>query len=110
MFLFYVKYKSMYDHFSCLLVYTITVHSLGFQCWVWKDFKNACVSQLSQIHNKKYDFNQRLLSLRDKKIRIIDEIRDLIGQLVYVQGILGPEKSRPLPSLPRMYPDEMPEK
>ena len=64
----------------------------------------------TQIHQHKYEFNQRLLNLRDKKIGIIEEIKEIIAQLNYVQSLLGPEHSLPLPEVPRMGMDELPEK
>ncbi len=63
-----------------------------------------------QIHQHKYEFNQQLLALRDKKIGIIEQIRGIITQLSHVQELLGPEHSLPLPELPKMHPDEIPEK
>ena len=63
-----------------------------------------------QIHKHRYDFNQKLLNLRDKKICIIDEIRTLVGRLQQVQLRLGADHSLPLPPIPRLHHDEMPEK
>ncbi|KAK7105366.1 cilia- and flagella-associated protein 44-like [Littorina saxatilis] len=63
-----------------------------------------------QIHEYKYEFNVRLLALRDKKIRIIEEIRQLVGKLNDVQADLKPSKHRPAPEIPEMHSEEMPEK
>ena len=63
-----------------------------------------------QIHEKKYLFNQRLLSLRDKKIKMIEEIRDLVAELQDVQSKLDPSIHKPIPPVPEMDPEEMPEK
>ena len=63
-----------------------------------------------QIHQHKYDFNQRLLALRDKKLHLIGQISDLVTQLQEVQGHLGEEHQRPVPEVPQMHPEEMPEK
>ncbi|KAK3588814.1 hypothetical protein CHS0354_028462 [Potamilus streckersoni] len=62
------------------------------------------------IHEYKYNFNLRFLALRDKKIHVIEEIRDLVAQLEEVQSKLSPDKHKPIPDVPEMYPDEMPEK
>ncbi|XP_060071995.1 cilia- and flagella-associated protein 44-like [Ylistrum balloti] len=62
------------------------------------------------IHDQKYHFNLQLLSLRDKKLHVIEEIRELIQQLEDIQTHLVPEKCKPIPPVPRMYPVEMPEK
>ena len=63
-----------------------------------------------QIHQHKYDFNQNLLALRDKKIHIIEEIVEIVNKLIDVQAELGEEKSRDLPPIPEMTIEEMPEK
>ncbi|KAL8598401.1 hypothetical protein ACOMHN_032678 [Nucella lapillus] len=63
-----------------------------------------------QIHEYKYEFNVRLLALRDRKIRIIEEIRKLVDQLLQVQKCLKKSKHQSAPSIPEMHLDEMPEK
>ena len=55
-------------------------------------------------------FNQRLLTLRDKKIKMIEEIRDLVAELKDVQSKLDPSIHKPIPPIPEMYPEEMPER
>ncbi|XP_069115004.1 cilia- and flagella-associated protein 44-like isoform X2 [Argopecten irradians] len=62
------------------------------------------------IHEQKYHFNLRLLKLRDKKIHVIEEIKELIQQLEEIQTHLAPEKCKAIPPVPRMYPVETPEK
>ena len=63
-----------------------------------------------QIHQYKYEFNQRLLSLRDKKLKIIEMIHSLIQSLNNVQNQLAEEHRKPLPKTPQMELDEIPEK
>jgi len=63
-----------------------------------------------QIHKNKYDFNQHLLGLRDKKISVIEEIKDLAVELEQVQASLTPEALKPIPPIPELHPEEMPEK
>ncbi|CAH1796965.1 unnamed protein product [Owenia fusiformis] len=62
------------------------------------------------IHRHKYDFNQRLLKLRDKKLGIIDEIREIVGKLEDMQNNLEEDQRIAVPEVPRMYPEEVPEK
>jgi hypothetical protein len=64
----------------------------------------------TQVHKHKYDFNQRLLGLRDKKMHVIEEIESIVTQLRQVQQKLGDEDVRPLPTIPKMDKEEMPEK
>lgn len=63
-----------------------------------------------QIHQHKYEFNQRLLTLRDKKLQVITTVRDLILQLQDVHHNLDESHQQPLPDIPVMHPDELPEK
>ncbi|XP_033757971.1 cilia- and flagella-associated protein 44-like isoform X3 [Pecten maximus] len=62
------------------------------------------------IHEQKYHFNLRLLKLRDKKLHVIEVIKELIQQLENIQTHLAPEKCKSIPPIPRMYPVETPEK
>jgi len=48
--------------------------------------------------------------LRDKKLRIIEEIKDLTTDLEKVQAKLSTENHKPIPPIPTMHSDEMPEK
>lgn len=68
------------------------------------------ISNAFQIHKYKHDFNERLLALRDKKVKLIAEIRDIVNQLHEIQIKLDPEHHLPIPVVPHMQPDEMPEK
>ncbi|KAK3107710.1 hypothetical protein FSP39_020546 [Pinctada imbricata] len=62
------------------------------------------------IHEYKYNFNLRLLKLRDVKINVIEEIRDLVSQLHETQTKLDAGKHKSIPPVPEMHPEEMPEK
>ncbi|XP_060551905.1 LOW QUALITY PROTEIN: cilia- and flagella-associated protein 44-like [Ruditapes philippinarum] len=62
------------------------------------------------IHENKYEFNQRLLAMRDKKIQTIEEIKDLITELELVHSKMEASLIKPVPPVPVMHPDEMPEK
>jgi len=48
--------------------------------------------------------------MRDKKIRVIEEIRDLTAELEGVHARLAADLIKPIPPLPELHPDEMPEK
>jgi len=63
-----------------------------------------------QIYSVKHGFNERLLALRDKKLRIVSEIGDDVDELKRIQSILGPDLSKPLPAVPTIDPCETPEK
>lgn len=71
---------------------------------------NHILCSCQQIHQHKYDFNAQLLALRDRKISLLDVLLELVKQLKEVQAELGPHKSLPLPHIPDLHPEEMPEK
>ncbi|XP_046572732.1 cilia- and flagella-associated protein 44-like isoform X2 [Haliotis rubra] len=62
------------------------------------------------IHEHKYNFNVKLLALRDKKIRIIEDIHNHVHQLHNVQTRLSPDRHQPIPAIPEMHMEELPEK
>ena len=63
-----------------------------------------------QLHNHKQTFNNSLLALRDKKIQVIEDVKALVEQLEKVQSKLRADKTLPLPEIPQLYPEEVPEK
>lgn len=63
-----------------------------------------------QMHEQKYEFNKRVLALRDRKITIIDEVTQFISQLIQIKTKIGDENAKPIPVAPVMAPEEMPEK
>ncbi|KAK6165219.1 hypothetical protein SNE40_023570 [Patella caerulea] len=62
------------------------------------------------IHEYRYDFNVKLLALRDKKIRTIEEITDLTVQLEDIHNRLDSSKQKHIPPIPQMHDVEQPEK
>jgi hypothetical protein len=48
--------------------------------------------------------------MRDKKIQTIEEIKDLITELELVHSKMEASLIKPVPPVPVMHPDEMPEK
>ncbi|XP_068733143.1 cilia- and flagella-associated protein 44-like isoform X1 [Montipora capricornis] len=65
---------------------------------------------LDQIHQYKFEFNQSFLALREKKIKIIREMKETVAKLEEVQRKIDPYSKRPIPKIPEMMPDECPEK
>ncbi|NXP06425.1 CFA44 protein, partial [Thinocorus orbignyianus] len=62
------------------------------------------------IHKKKVNMNKEIMSLRDLKVSIIDEIKCLVQELKSIQAALDLSECLPLPPIPQLYPDEVPEK
>lgn len=54
--------------------------------------------------------NKWILSLRDLKVAIIEEIQCLVQELKTIQSSLHPSKHLPIPPVPQLHPDETPEK
>ncbi|NXF02354.1 CFA44 protein, partial [Smithornis capensis] len=62
------------------------------------------------IHRKKENMNKEIMSLRDLKISIIDEIKCLVQELKTIQATLDLSERLPLPLVPQLHPNEVPEK
>lgn len=54
--------------------------------------------------------NKQILSLRDFKVSVIDEIKCLVQELKSIQAALDLSEHLPLPPIPQLHPDEVPEK
>lgn len=63
-----------------------------------------------QIHEKKLTMNKWIVSLRDLKVAIIEEIQCVVQELKAIQSSLDPSKHLPIPSVPQLLPEETPEK
>ncbi|XP_035170780.1 cilia- and flagella-associated protein 44 isoform X1 [Oxyura jamaicensis] len=62
------------------------------------------------IHKKKVNMNKQIMSLRDLKVSVIDEIKCLVQELKSIQAALDLSEHLPLPPIPQLHPDEVPEK
>ncbi|NWH49829.1 CFA44 protein, partial [Fregata magnificens] len=62
------------------------------------------------IHKRKVNMNKEIMSLRDLKVSIIDKIKGLVQELKSIQTALDLSECLPLPLIPQLYPDEVPEK
>ncbi|XP_074070622.1 cilia- and flagella-associated protein 44 [Macrotis lagotis] len=62
------------------------------------------------VHEKKFSMNKCIISLRDQKIAVIEEIQCLVQELKTIHSILPEEKQLPIPEVPQLYPEEVPEK
>ncbi|MBN3326680.1 CFA44 protein, partial [Atractosteus spatula] len=63
-----------------------------------------------KMHDLKTDMNEKIMSLRNSKVESIRQIRDCVLQLRTVQSRLDPAKRLPVPSVPTLLPEEMPER
>merc|ERR1712151_151351 len=73
--------------------------------------KRAQLLELKKwTHDQRKLFNDRLLAMRDKKMVIIDELKQVTKELVTVQEKLPDSEHVYIPPVPEMHPDEMPER
>ncbi|XP_034514458.1 cilia- and flagella-associated protein 44 isoform X3 [Ailuropoda melanoleuca] len=64
----------------------------------------------SMAHSKKKNMNKCILSLRDLKVAVIEEIQCLVQELKDIQSTLHVSKHIPIPQVPQIHPEEVPEK
>ncbi|TMS08587.1 cilia- and flagella-associated protein 44 [Larimichthys crocea] len=62
------------------------------------------------IREKQTEINRQIRGLRDSKVRLVSQLRDLAKQVQKVQKRLAAHFHRPTPALPAMLPEETPEK
>ncbi|XP_034970285.1 cilia- and flagella-associated protein 44 isoform X1 [Zootoca vivipara] len=62
------------------------------------------------IHDKKLEMNKWIVSLRDLKVAIIEEIQCVVQELKKIQSSLHPSQHVPVPPIPQLLPEETPEK
>ncbi|NWW71641.1 CFA44 protein, partial [Climacteris rufus] len=62
------------------------------------------------IHKNKENMNKEIVSLRDLKVSIIEEIKGLVKELKSIQAALDLSERLPIPLIPQLHPDEVPEK
>ncbi|XP_004675512.1 PREDICTED: cilia- and flagella-associated protein 44 [Condylura cristata] len=64
----------------------------------------------SLTHTKKKHMNKCIISLRDLKVAVVEEIQCLVQELKNIQSVLHVSKHIPIPDIPQIYPEEVPEK
>ncbi|XP_036602238.1 cilia- and flagella-associated protein 44 [Trichosurus vulpecula] len=64
----------------------------------------------AMAHEKKFNMNKCIISLRDQKIAVIEEIQCLVQELKTIHAILPEAKHLPIPEVPQLQPEEVPEK
>ncbi|XP_063486095.1 cilia- and flagella-associated protein 44 isoform X3 [Symphalangus syndactylus] len=64
----------------------------------------------SLVHGNKRHMNKCILSLRDLKVAVVEEIQCLVQELKNIQSTLHISKHIPIPKIPQIHPEEVPEK
>ncbi|XP_037381439.1 cilia- and flagella-associated protein 44 [Talpa occidentalis] len=73
--------------------------------------KEEELGQLDALaYSKKRHMNKCIISLRDLKVAVVEEIQCLVQELKNIQSVLHVSKHIPIPDIPQIYPEEVPEK
>ncbi|XP_019507772.1 PREDICTED: cilia- and flagella-associated protein 44 [Hipposideros armiger] len=64
----------------------------------------------AMTYSKKTHMNKCILSLRDLKVAVIEEIQCLVQEMKNIQSVLHISKHIPIPQVPQIHPEEVPEK
>ncbi|XP_051634918.1 cilia- and flagella-associated protein 44 isoform X1 [Manacus candei] len=99
------------ENMGCYQLKTASDYKLPEHKYVNTEKKMMQLASLKElIHRKKANMNKEIVSLRDLKVSIIDEIKCLVKELKSIQASLDLSERLPLPLIPRLHPDEVPEK
>ncbi|XP_063081041.1 cilia- and flagella-associated protein 44 isoform X2 [Cavia porcellus] len=64
----------------------------------------------SLVYKKKVHMNKSILSLRDFKVAVVEEIQCLVQEVKTIQSTLHISKHIPIPPIPQIHSEEVPEK
>ncbi|NWU05756.1 CFA44 protein, partial [Cephalopterus ornatus] len=103
--------KEARENMGCYKLKTASDYKLPEHEYVNTEKKMMQLASLKElIHRKKSNMNKEIMSLRDLKVSIIDEIKCLVKELKSIQATLDLSERLPLPLIPQLHPDEVPEK
>ncbi|KAJ7407886.1 cilia- and flagella-associated protein 44 isoform X1 [Pitangus sulphuratus] len=103
--------KEERENMGCYKLKTASDYKLPEHEYVNTEKKTKQLASLKVlIHRKKANMNKEIVSLRDLKVSIIDEIEHLVKELKSIQATLDLSERLPLPLIPQLHPDEVPEK
>ncbi|NWW68741.1 CFA44 protein, partial [Ifrita kowaldi] len=96
---------------GCYRLKTATNYTLTEHERVSTEKKMMQLASLEELVCKmKMNMNKEIVSLRDLKVSIIDEIKGLVKELKSIQASLDLSEHLPIPPIPQLHPDEVPEK
>ncbi|NXE91001.1 CFA44 protein, partial [Menura novaehollandiae] len=103
--------KEAQENIGCYKLKTASDYILTEQERVSTEKKMMQLASLEElIHKKKVNMNKEIVSLRDLKVSIIEEIKCLVKELKSIQAALDLSERLPIPVIPQLHPDEVPEK
>ncbi|NXR25528.1 CFA44 protein, partial [Cinclus mexicanus] len=103
--------KEAQESIGCYRLNTATNYTLTEEEHINTEKKMMQLEALEDlIHNMKVNMNKEIVSLRDLKVSIIDEIKSLVKKVKSIQASLDVPEHLPIPLIPQLHPDEVPEK
>ncbi|NXA93872.1 CFA44 protein, partial [Melanocharis versteri] len=103
--------KEAQENIGCYRLKTATNYTLTDNEHMNTEKKMMQLATLEDlIHKMKVHMNKEIVSLRDLKVSIIDEIKSLVKEVKSVQASLDLSERLPIPPIPQLHPDEVPEK
>ncbi|NXT60725.1 CFA44 protein, partial [Chaetops frenatus] len=103
--------KEAQENIGCYRLKTATNYTLTEDDRMNTEKKMMQLATLEDlIHKTKVNMNKEIVSLRDLKISIIDEIKSLVKEVKSIQANLDVSEHLPIPQIPQLHPDEVPEK
>ncbi|NXQ50810.1 CFA44 protein, partial [Catharus fuscescens] len=103
--------KEAQENIGCYRLKTATNYTLTEDERISTEKKMMQLATLEDlIHNMKVNMNKEIVSLRDLKVSIIDEIKSLVKEVRSIQATLDVSEHLPVPLIPQLHPDEVPEK
>ncbi|NWS85973.1 CFA44 protein, partial [Toxostoma redivivum] len=103
--------KEAQENIGCYRLKTATNYTLTEDKRISTEKKMMQLAALEDLmHNMKVNMNKEIVSLRDLKVSIIDEIKSLVKEVKSTQASLDVSEHLPIPLIPQLHPDEVPEK
>ncbi|XP_014734065.1 PREDICTED: cilia- and flagella-associated protein 44 [Sturnus vulgaris] len=103
--------KEAQENIGCYRLKTATNYTLTEDERISTEKKMMQLATLEDLmHNMKVNMNKEIVSLRDLKVSIIDEIKSLVKKVKFIQASLDVSEHLPIPLIPQLHPDEVPEK
>ncbi|NXR67975.1 CFA44 protein, partial [Rhadina sibilatrix] len=103
--------KEARENIGCYRLKTATNYTLTEDDRISTEKKMMQLATLEDlIRETKMSMNKEIVSLRDLKVSTIDEIKSLVKEVKSIQASLDVSEHLPIPLIPQLHPDEVPEK
>ncbi|NWX57545.1 CFA44 protein, partial [Promerops cafer] len=103
--------KEARENIGCYRLKTATNYTLTEDEHISTEKKMMQLATLEDlIYNTKVNMNKEIVSLRDLKVSTIAEIKSLVKEVKSIQASLDVSEHLPIPPIPQLHPDEVPEK